>query len=618
MGMRGSVQSTMIELHRFGASNGIIRKGEHYIRTVGSDTPACEVEMPLDHRDLLLRLADLRYAANATPADVAKACADLASHAAKILGPLSHPNPQGLVQVDLVTAAAELWAFPFEAVLLADEDGRIPIDRGVVLTRRIRGEFAARALRWPARPKVLFVHAPAARDLEAVLIDAHEQALRHALVPWGTKDTAPDLLTTEVVLGPEDLAAAVNRLKPTHVHVLAHGAKVPDPDLPGATRWGLRLGLPSAPGTDPKDIAAALQAPDDHPVVVTLAACDAANQGDPAMGDYSLAQELHRRGVPVVIASQLPLTKCGSIVLTHHFYEPLLRGEDVRWALHDARTALQRSKEAHHDWLSVVSYVRLPEGYSDHLFEVALRAEFGMLEAAQRLADRLSSHGGSVDEFTRVEELVRARIDSLAAKLAEARTSRVRGLAQECTSLLASAYKRLAELLFRRAKLEPVNRERYLTESRLELQRSLEQYRNAYRSNIDDHWAGVQQLALGAALEGRFAHEHDWLIVHRVAELARDEDTNDYWACGSLAETLLLAPIARGSPELMHAHAALQTMRARAPADDPYPLASTRRQLERYVSWWTTENGFFQGCASDLSNDAKQLLEMFDRERNDR
>ena len=34
---------------------------------------------------------------------------------------------------------------------------------------------------------------------------------------------------------------------------------------------------------------------------------------------------------------------------------------------------------------------------------------------------------------------------------------------------------------------------------------------------------------------------------------------------------------------------------------------STRRQMNRYATWWTHENGFFPGIA-DLSGDAKAII----------
>jgi hypothetical protein len=99
-------------------------------------------------------------------------------------------------QIDLVTNAAELWAFPFEACYSANASWLASADRGVVLTRRIRGGFSDDTLPWPDQPRVLFAHAPADRDLQKSLIDEHEKALRAALEPWsrgGAAAKLPDL-----------------------------------------------------------------------------------------------------------------------------------------------------------------------------------------------------------------------------------------------------------------------------------------------------------------------------------------------------------------------------------------------------------------------------------------
>jgi hypothetical protein len=45
--------------------------------------------------------------------------------------------------------------------------------------------------------------------------------------------------------------------------------------------------------------------------------------------------ELHRLGIPVLLASQLPFTMAGSVVMAREFYRYLLEGDDVRRALHD-------------------------------------------------------------------------------------------------------------------------------------------------------------------------------------------------------------------------------------------------------------------------------------------
>ena len=179
------------------------------------------------------------------------------------------------------------------------------------------------------------------------------------------------------------------------------------PELTALTIWGLRLGYEGEHGVPPADVAEALRREKGRPFVVTLAACDSANQVGAVFAVQSVAQELHRCRVPVV-GSQLPLTKTGSLVLVRAFYERLLRGADVRAALHAARVRLRADAEAHHGWLSLVGYVRLPpETYAEHLAEVGVRMELRLLDTAQKRADGLSEHGGTLAEFAAVEQRVR-------------------------------------------------------------------------------------------------------------------------------------------------------------------------------------------------------------------
>ena len=62
------------------------------------------------------------------------------------------------------------------------------------------------------------------------------------------------------------------------------------------TAMGLRLGFPEEAGVPPEDIAKVLALDAGVPLVVTLAACDSANQTELTFTNYSLAQELHRLG----------------------------------------------------------------------------------------------------------------------------------------------------------------------------------------------------------------------------------------------------------------------------------------------------------------------------------
>jgi hypothetical protein len=611
---QSSIASRMIEFNRYGRSVQVLSPDSKYVRTTGWDEPAREVSPSFDHETLLGNLNVLRYENIGSEQDVQAAREALADEAALLL-PHMHTAENELLQLDLVTSAAELWAFPFEALFVRNPGWLQRPDRGVVLTRRIRSEFSGETLPWPATPVVLFAHAPAAADLSASLIDAHTRALSQALAPWSRGNDPRDagLLVVREVLSARDLAAARDGHSPAYVHLLAHGALVPSPRrLRQKEVWGLRLGYDGEPGVAPADIADALEPSHGLPLVVTLAACDSANQSNPAFAIHSVVQDLHRSGIPVVVGSQLPLTQAGSVTVTEAFYGCLLQGDDVRAALHAGRVALFNNPQAGHDWLSLVSYVRLPpEGYAEHLLAFGLRAELGMLDAAQQRADHLSLHNGTRDQFAEVETLVRNRLASLDAR--RGRLSKRKDLLDECNGLQASALKRLAELRFVRASKHDAGSAEDLLDSKAALAQSAEHYRQAYKANINSHWLGIQQLALEAALKGRFERPADLAMVVYVAELARDAAADagtprDYWSCGTLAEASLLAPVA-GQPRNLGAAAEaamLLVERARA-AHDGFAIESTRRQLRRYATWWTTGNGFFPG-GQDLSRDAEQIV----------
>lgn len=615
------VTCQMVEFHRYGRPQMILLRENRYIRTTGWDTLAQEVSPSLDQEDLLVHLNALRYEGVASAEEACTARTLLAQEAARFLDRIA-PADDELLQVDLVTNAAELWAFPFEACFAQHPAWLKSADHGVVVTRRVRSEFAGTSTQWPVTPRVLFAHAPVTRDLEQALVDAHIEALSETLAPWarGKDVQASGLLTVREVTSAQQLTRDRDELVPTYVHVLAHGAPTRrDPRLPQRETWGLRLGYEGEPGIEPADIAQALAPRNGLPVVVTVAACDSANQASPAFAVQSVVQELHRCGVPVVVGSQLPLTKAGSSVLTRAFYERLLLGQDVRVALHAARVALHADEASGHDWMSLVGYVRLPpEGYADHLAEFGLRLELQLLQAAQVRADLLAREHVTRDEFAALERDLYRRLESLAGR--QARLANRRDLIDECCGLRASAYKRLAELLFERGRRFEDRRADDWQASKRALHDALSAYRTAYEANLQSHWLGVQQLSLEVVLNGRLACADDWTLVARSARLARDANRNDgaldYWSCGTLTELALLAPYA-GRPRdvaAARAAAALLVERARV-AGDQFAVASTRRQIDRYVRWWTTAHGFFPaggGPAGDLSSDAREVLHVLE------
>jgi hypothetical protein len=617
------ISSTTIEFHRFGdESSGFFGKGSTYIRTCGYARTADQVVVKIEAKDFRRCQNKLRYNADRTAESEQEAERALGAEAANFLpeAEIQPTDESALHQIDIVTHASELRAYPFEAIYAnASERYLASPKSGVILTRRIRSEFSYSVPPWPEVPSILFVHAPVDNDLPQALIDRHRNALVKALAPWGGQDDLEKRNLLRVCMVDSAKALKDSRALGTfsYIHILAHGAKVAEPDLEEyESEWGLRLGTAGMDATAPGEIADALRPQNDQPLVVTLAACDSGTTDRPDLGNASLVETMHRNGIPVVVGSQFPLTTEGSVTLTGAFYVNLLCGSDVRMALHAARVALReearRIDERRHDWLSIVGYVRLPaEGYSQYLRAFTLRVQLHMLEAARKDAEALLKNAPTPDQYAGVEERLRDRITQLEDHAAALVGLQDDALRAECTGLLASACKSLAELYFLRGRQLPQEKARFDDLTRTTLEKSLAAYAQVYGRDVSKHWHGIQKLALEAALTGRIAKSMELKFVQYVAQQACDNPA-EYWACGTVAEAILLATL---TPERVtlddgkRALALLVERSAKDAKDGGFAAKSTRRQLRRYVTWWTKSEGYFPGCNGDLSAQAAVLAD---------
>ena len=109
-----NIASRMIEFHRFGRPEAIFSPDSKYIRTTGWDDPAREVSPSFNYETLLENLNMLRYEDVGNDEEVRAAREALADEAARLLPPTTVGDKE-LLQIDIVTNAGELWAFPFEA-----------------------------------------------------------------------------------------------------------------------------------------------------------------------------------------------------------------------------------------------------------------------------------------------------------------------------------------------------------------------------------------------------------------------------------------------------------------------------------------------------------------------
>ncbi|MCY1142765.1 CHAT domain-containing protein [Actinoplanes sp. Pm04-4] len=604
------MRSDLIEFFRFDdQDSGMLRRGDRFLRARGNE-PVTEVEIPIQHRDFLRRLDQLRYQVQHDSDRRDEALRALAEVVTQVLGVCATPDEP--TQIDLVTNAAELSALPFELAHDADDRPVFAVSEPpLVLTRRVRtGTHGTRHVWW-STPRVLFAAASLPGAGEPVPIEPHRAALRDALKPWseplpveGMNDAVRDnrrVLTTleRASLGrirSAALAAAAEGRPYTHLHVLAHGCDVGDQFEPA---FGVALFADdgkSRAAVTPDELRAVIQSIEPGPVVVTLAVCDGGNESNSVTGGGSLAHELHRSGVPVVLASQFPLTFAGSTTFARQFYGDLLAGGDVRTALHKTRSRLHHEgADSKHDWASLVAYVQLPEDYQDRLYEVAMQAEMASLRTAQLWSDRLIREG-ITDEaaFETVAEQLRSRIASLTRYVEGPVAEPAEAARLENIGVLGSAQKRYAELSFHRGDPEA---------ARAALHEAHRWYRRGFTRSLSHHWHGVQSLSTEAVLTGGIERPGQWYAAVEAAE----SDDDDVYAPGSLAELCLLAPLAGLPPALEQAELRLAELVAGA---GPIPVDSTRRQLTRYVRWWTRGHGYFPGYAGgDLAAGASRLLE---------
>jgi CHAT domain-containing protein len=617
-------QSLMVELLRTGAAemiigtgNAIMSRGVPYVVQV-QDRPARDVKCPLDYLDLLGCIERLDYNAPDGGFAAVKTLSDEVTSFVGQVVALGEPRP---LQIDLVVSASELAALPFE--LARDKTGEWLLareDADIELTRRIRQSFAHRAPRWRTKPRILFISASPGAG-EPVPVEENKKALRDALRPWieplaNVPEAMPDERDVLVLLPNASLAAikeacdkAAAAKKPfTHIHVLAHGVVIGE----GVRqRYGLAL---HGEDVEAAGLLAALKSVAEYCSVVTLAICQGAAENNPIYPGSSLAHGLHAEGIPVVIGSQFPLTFDGSKIFTERFYTAALRGDDVRAALHAARLALKKqSAKTYYDWAALVGYVRLPEGYTDHLIDVALEAGLASLRTTESWFAHISAQDPPpVDPLHEVARRIDERIGHLGQLLSRAEQCGRTGVREENLGLLGSGEKRLAEVRFKLSQTEPAVAA-HKTAMLQALERSLDYYRRAFHKNLSHHWTGVQMLSLEAATAGRFDEPEYWSTAIIASRNALKDNKDEYWAAGSLLELLLLGGCSGKSVDVAAAKRCAETLAERTPVgpadgtEIPFPIASTLRQLGRYQSWWTKANGFFNGAASDLAREAGEL-----------
>jgi len=612
------IETVTVELLRAGPRhNQLVSPITQYLGVCGN-SPVSRVTLPYEHGELERRLQELRYGVTAEEdghrrtlvlEQTGREIAQLLSSIEGVSGTLNprQDRPEVLTHLRIVLSASELAMLPFEtskvptltgadSVWLALQ-GRAP----VCITRHIRS-VSAEGVPWPTKPRILFIAGPETPVRE------HRAALEAALQPWRDRDGAVahllyGLVQPRVADIKKTLSEAVTKGAPfTHVHVLAHGAQIDQQDRYSPV--ALLLNDDEDPITGDR-LATALTSVADsgahRPAVVTLASCDSARQVDLRTTDAALAHDLHDRGIPLVVASQFPLTVEGSIPFVERFYEGLLHGKHPLVTLYDVRLDLHsRMGPDTHDWASLVVYEALPENFPAQLEEACYWQTRGALDGALFRLETIAKEPNAADRAGQ------ERLEALADVEKRLTGLPTRGpFSLECAGLRAAAYKRIAQTAADHAlaagpgpRADGLIAEcrRRLSDARAEYWRAMKAFLapswEALRRKSNLHWLLGQALSLDVALGQPL--DKELLATARLAakiDLESATDADRAWAHVSMAEFDLLHLAEEGLQEQERAEWAKQafgnTIRfIEMVGHGSEHVMTTSRQFDRYVTWW--------------------------------
>jgi hypothetical protein len=607
-----NIRTVTLEFLRAGPRhNQLISPLTQYLAVCG-DAPAGAVYLPYsDHASFERSREELRYAVSSDSesgdrlrgvlSETGDTIAQLLATVPGLPGVIAGRSDNAeMLHLRLVLSASELALLPFELSKIP-VGGGAPADNWLLLqanapvcvTRHNRA-VKSEKVQWPTRPRILFAYG------EDVPYEAHQKALIDALKPWTGKDE-PDGAWITVVPNAtlQSISDATRNAEFTHVHMLAHGAPY------GNTAFGVSLADTVVTGGQ---LAAALfdvNAKGVHrPTVVTLATCDSGAQGSVVNApDVSVAHELHEAGIPLVIASQFPLSTEGSVPFVQTFYSDQLWGLHPLLSVYRVRLNLRAQQVSRfHDWASLVVYEALPANLDQQLEHVCYWQTRRVLDHAL-----ITLEGAVADpkwtsekhaDFVRDIDWAREKLPDKGA------------YAAECVGLRAASWKRQAHVDYTLAKKAKAAKLPYDEDAQScydNLQRALADYGSAANAflvaDADEpvqrkatlHWLLGQELSLEAVLGEPFNHDL-WTvaILSATAELAKAPPTGVVWGHGTLAELKLLRltdpslndhQVASYQQEVLDHAKKLVSLNGFVSE----PVASTGRQFARYIDWSESE-----------------------------
>jgi hypothetical protein len=623
------VRRVEVELLRRGPRhNQLLSPLTDYLAMCG-DHAGGVVHVPWEHEEVLHLLDDLRYqVSSADPTRRSHHVLDRAGAGlASMLGTV--PGLEGaltghvegeseLIHLRLIESAAELAVLPFELTKLPSASGSVAEqslgllpDRPVCITRQVRGVRSTTT--WPTTPRILVVSG------DDVPFAEHLDVFGRVLEPWRTDVLRPvedrprhwtsEQLTVIERATLDEVRTAVAERQHSHVHVLAHGAER-DGDRSG--RHGIALG--GGDVTTGRDLALALApAGRDLPAVVTLATCDSGAQGEVMTPGGSVAHELHAAGIPLVVASQFPISQAASVPFTEIFYRGQLAGEHPLVSLCETRRQLATRFTDEHAWASVVVYESLPDDFDDRLDELLYwqtrRAHETALTRLERLATSDDARASMLtataapfpaDFSSPTDDEHDSLVDAVTRASDRLPTSGP--YAAECAGLRAAGAKRTAEVAYWLSEAPDVasdRRHRLLESCVVGLESALDHYsaglrmllatsHGAPQRKVTTHWI-AGQLMLMQAILGLDVDSDLRGVARWSARLDLDhlDPVVRAWAIVSHIEQAVLALAVTG-PDAAAAARTLQQAHdlVRVAGDDSEHVMTTHRQMRRFVAWW--------------------------------
>jgi hypothetical protein len=655
------MRTVTLELLRHGPSHNQLLSPLTPYLALCENHAAVTVQLSFEHNQFLHRLLALGYRLGEEARafqlkDTAAALGELLAGVPGLTAELSRQSDHAETHTHLrlIVSASELALLPFELALApggypgAGQQLLLQNALPLSLTREVRRVQEER-LRWPERPRILFVAAapPGAGDIP---LEAHLLALRRAVDPWvkyydeSDGESRRRQIAEHITLLPQasitDIETTCASGEFTHIHLLVHGIEWRD-------GYDVRFGVALHNALDPdgvKDRVSGARLADairpirqryprtlTCPSVVTVASCNSGNVGSVAGAGASVAHALHEAGIPLVIGSQFPLSFPGSVLMVETLYRGLLWGEDPRVLVSDLRRRLHAQFPESHDWASIVAYASLSSEFEMELDTVELSRVEAHINTAINHADAAikrvttpfqRSQQNSSSTTADAERLLgpaRDRMEQARARL-EHLLKREAAQHAQIFGLLAGTEKREGAVLYALSggsDVPEASRDRDRLASRQLLARARDHYWQTFLLDRANSWAIVQYLSLhlvirhwktpngvgappadGAA--DSKSMERDPVTLWRMArmlaiqDLSGKEATGVEWALTNLTELHVLAlfPELHGVAERADAEeravSYARELVAKA-GTDSFQVYSTRRQMLRYVDWYARE-----------------------------